>query len=317
MQERQDNPKATEQIGPSAEEGKHVSGEEATQMAMFPPPPGPFGGASVQKLVNNSPRSQNQASIQRMARPYSPVETASSLGSESAKGAGGAGAQSGVVQRELDLSAVQGHDILERAINIFHELESEDLSQADFDILKTERQRFMPLMGRFGSAQGTTLRVAPNRSKKKTGDMAVTLLSGTTTDGAVLEYDDNMDAFHAAIANRQMASFRVDVLFWNRRVEGAEIPHSMKTVGTILQAFTHEMAVHAENMLDYIEDYWAYHGGSRDTPPTALGSASEEHQTFNDGEVKRYEYMSRLAKERPDISRDYTNRESNDHRTAK
>ena len=74
---------------------------------------------------------------------------------------------------------------------------------------------------------------------------------------ASIEYDNNKNEFLTAIADRQVVGFTIQVLFWNRRVRGEESTEagSLKNTGTILQAFTHEMSVHAENMLDFSIDY--------------------------------------------------------------
>ncbi|HEX8978223.1 MAG TPA: hypothetical protein VF811_00825 [Parasulfuritortus sp.] len=263
------------------------------------------------EAANSSPRVKQLAAFQetanniRQTRPF-------------ARAVPGGNPGRGVIQRQLDLSGVGTNSILERAINIFHEIESDDISQEEFDDLKAERQRFMPILGRFATAQNTTLLVRP-ASKSLAGDMAVTMLGCRTNAGKSYDYDDDKNDFLMAMGEKSITDFLVRVLFWDRRVTGEESkePGGLKNVGTILQAFTHELSVHAENMLDFTEDYWAYHNGTRSNPPPLLGTSSEEHAAFKSGKVKRYEYMSARVKSRGDkIGVDFGNREGQDKISA-
>lgn len=286
------------------------------------------GGGATFQLVDNRPEAGVQRRLLEAANSSPRVkqlaafqETANNIRQtrQSARAVPGGNPGRGVIQRQLDLSKVGTNSILERAINIFHEIESDDISQEEFDYLKAERQRFMPILGRFATAQNTTLLVSPEKSKGVTGDMAVTMLGCRTNAGKFYDYDGNKDDFRQAMGEKSITRFLIRVLFWSPRVTGEESkePGSLKNVGTILQAFTHELSVHAENMLDFTEDYWAYHNGTRSDPPPLLGTSSEEHAAFTSGKVKRYEYMSARVKSRGDkIGVDFGNREGQDKISA-
>lgn len=223
---------------------------------------------------------------------------------------------SSVIQRRLDFR-LEETPILKRAINIFQEIESEDLTLEEFNMLKTERQRFMPLLGRFASATNTKLLVS-NGIKKRTGDFAVTELFCITNENKEYEYDNNKDEFNNAVQTKSISSFTISVLFNIKLVRVKDDPKGNSSLGAILQAFTHELSVHAENMLDYTEDYWEYNNGTRDTPPALLGTSSDEHKTFKEHAVKRYEYMSNRAKNRSNqIGQEFHDREFFDLRSAK
>src|SRR5260221_6181889 len=64
-----------------------------------------------------------------------------------------------LIQRTLDFSAVKDAKILMDAVGIFHQIEQKDITPEEFALLKTQRQRFMPLLGRFSLARGTVLKV--------------------------------------------------------------------------------------------------------------------------------------------------------------
>lgn len=267
----------------------------------------------LHEAANSSPRVKQLAAFQETANDVRQTK-------QFVRVASGNNPGRVVIQRRLDLSGVGANSILERAINIFHEIESDDISQEEFNYLKAERQRFMPILGRFAAAQNTTLLVSPEKSKGVTGDMAVTMLGCRTNAGKFYDYDDNKDDFLMAMGEKSITRFLIRVLFWSPRVTGEESkePGSLKNVGTILQAFTHELSVHAENMLDFTEDYWAYQNGTRIIPPTLLGTSSAEHAAFKKGEVRRYEYMSERVKGRGDkVGEDFGNRESQDKASAK
>jgi hypothetical protein len=77
------------------------------------------------------------------------------------------------------------------------------------------------------------------------------------------------------------------------------------------------MTVHAENMLDFIERYWAYVDGdaSQPSPPPP---SSAEHAAFKEGLVPRYEFMkSRTNTAGEDIKTAFHSRHESDISTAK
>jgi hypothetical protein len=180
------------------------------------------------------------------------------------------------------------------AVGEFHAIEQDDLTQAEFNLLRTEHQRFMPLLGRFSTAHNTTLRIGTG-SQTVTKDFAVTRLFAVATDGREVEQNSLPYEFANLVRDRGIASFRVEVLFNQRRAARPHSPGTISSIGTFLQAFTHEMSVHAEHMLDFIEQYWAYHAGTGGIP-AGLGSPTDEHTAFKVGRVTRYEYMSARAR---------------------
>ena len=222
-----------------------------------------------------------------------------------------------VIQCQLDFSKLNGANILEQAINIFHQIELDDITQKELTELQSERNRFVPLLGRFSLARNTTLVVCP-ALKSRTGDMAVTELYCETITGNKISYDKNQSEFNNAMSSKSIKSFEIQVLFWNLMVKGPATHGTLKSVGTILQALTHELAVHAENMLDLTEDYWNYYDGDPKTP-LGLPLASDEHSKFKAGKVTRYEYMKNRVTLDPkyqNIGTDFGNRENDDKRTA-
>lgn len=214
------------------------------------------------------------------------------------------------VQRKIDLSGITQYPILSSAVLGFHQIEEEDITRKEFEMLKKGRDRFMPLMGRFALAKNTTLKVGVSSYKRITGDFAVTQLLGKTETDWVM-YDKDIEAFVNNLQSGKFVEFEVRILFWLPRVRGGEIPGTLKTVGTIQQAFTHEMSIHAENMLDLIEAYWEGNVSQLPTP-------SEEHTAFKEKAVARYEYMSARSKQRREpLGTDFSKRELDDRRTAK
>ena len=223
----------------------------------------------------------------------------------------------GTIQRTLNFVGIEG-STLSTAISIYHEIEQQDLSQGEFNILKNERQRFMPLLGRFSLARNTELRVT-KAPKKETGDMAVTRLFCRTEDSQVYEYDGKKkQKFLEAMKAKKIRSFVVEIAFCNWRIKTEDEPFALHSVGVLLQAFTHEMSVHAEGMLDFIEDYWDYVDGKREAPPSDLPSSSEEHSKFKEYQVIRYEYMHQRVEGLPDERRrtEFIGREVSDRLTA-
>ena len=139
-----------------------------------------------------------------------------------------------------------------------------------------------------------------------------------TPSGPIYEYDSSREEFMTALAEKDVRSFKVEIAFNSWRIKGQDEVGTTSSVGTLLQAFTHEITVHAENMLDFIEDYWAYFDGVGQTVPPGLPSFSEEHGTFKKREVRRYEYMTGRVGTLIDQlrSKDYLNRQVNDMFTA-
>ncbi len=212
----------------------------------------------------------------------------------------------------IDLSQLTAeYPMLQQAVTNYSAIEQEDITPEEFAKLREGRNRFMPLFGRFALAHNTTLKVGV-ANRGITGDFAVTRLRCLTNAGKWLEYDNDKAAFLAARDSREITEFKVEVLFNSQLAKGApsQDAYSLKRVGVIQQAFTHEMAVHAENMLDFIEDYWAQR-------QSALPTASEEHQSFTKRRVARYEHMSNRSKQRNDIGSEFDRREVDDLRTAK
>src|SRR5262249_18233763 len=196
----------------------------------------------------------------------------------------------GIIQRSWSFEDVEG-STLSKAIGIYAEIE--------LNPLMIEGRRFIPLLGRFQMARNTKLVVTKNKHSQVTGDMAVTRLFCHTLDGQY-EYDKDRNQFLEALHAKNILSFVVEIAFWSWRIQKEDKPYTLSSVGTLLQTFTHEMTVHAENMLDFIEDYWDYVDGKRKEPPSNLPSVSEEHQEFRSKEVVRYQYMRRRVKELKD-----------------
>jgi hypothetical protein len=140
--------------------------------------------------------------------------------------------------------------------------------------------------------------VVVSTDSEKIGDLALTDLVGTFY-GFEFNYDGNEQVFMDSIANKTIDSLTVCIYFLKRMVIPPKEPPdsiSTKSVGAILQAFTHEMTVHAENMLNFTKAYWGYRDGNGGIP-LRTPSASQEHKAFKDRKVPRYEYMSARAQE--------------------
>jgi hypothetical protein len=220
------------------------------------------------------------------------------------------------LQRLVTVENIDAKSGLGRAILHFDAIEQQDLSPEEFNLLKARHQRFMPLLGRFGLARGTTLRIGTG-SASDVGDMALTSLIGVTASARVDE--ERAELFYECAANKQFVRFEVRVRFNARRVKApGDDPTALNHVGALLQAFTHEMAAHAENMLDYTEGYWSYCDGKGPEPPR-LHSASVEHKALKGNEVERYEFMTgRIGGiEAGNIGAAFKNRAVGDMMTAK
>ncbi|MFN8528976.1 MAG: hypothetical protein U0670_10220 [Anaerolineae bacterium] len=225
------------------------------------------------------------------------------------------------IQRAFDFSSIKTPSLLEFAVLTFNQIESQDITPEEMNELKTERQRFMPLLGRFASAPETTLRIA-SAAQNITGDLAVTLLYAFSETGARFEYDGDRAKFQELIDHKAVKRFVVFVGLNRRLADQAPnpdtSPFNTNSMGAILQAITHELTVHAENMLDFIEDYWTYAKDEMGTPPAPLESSSAEHAAFKGEEITRYEYMSHRAKQLGgNVGEGFKNREVNDKFSAK
>jgi hypothetical protein len=220
------------------------------------------------------------------------------------------------VQRRIDVN-VGADTNLGMAVVGFHQIEQDDLSPEEFAGLKNDHQRFMPLFGRFATAHNVDL-IIDSGNKNVTGDMAITQLFGFTQDGKAIN-ETKGQVFHEAVKAKEFTRFEVRVLFWASRVKvPPDDVYLLTSAPAILQAFTHEMTVHAENMLDFVEAYWAYTQGKGGLPK-ALPDASSEHQAFTKGVVARYEFMKQRVAKGSDANRakGFSSRELSDRMTAK
>jgi hypothetical protein len=202
---------------------------------------------------------------------------------------------------------------LGQAIADFSTIEQADLDPAEWELLRSQHQRVMPLLGRFALARQTDLVVGLGR-QSVVGDMALTSLIGKTQSGRIDE-ENNKTAFYDAATAKAFRSFVIGVTFNTSRVRPPGAQSSMLThPGPLLQSFTHEMTVHAENMLDWTEGYWRYVDGQGALPPPLL-SAPEEHLAYRDQKVLRYEYMKRRVRSRGgDVASGFDSREGDDKR---
>ena len=200
-----------------------------------------------------------------------------------------------VIQRAIQLlPGLEGTNLM-RAVHIFHHIEQQDLTQDEFVKLTTQRQRFMPLLGRFSMAKNTTLRIG-KAGKSVTGDFALTQLQGKLQEGVLIDEENKTKEFYEALYEGRFLSFQVNVLVNSQRVksDANEEPSMISSTGSFLEMFTHEMTAHAEPMLDLIEDYWEAKGHQQFT--TKLASASADHHQLRQGQVTRFEYMSARIK---------------------
>lgn len=215
------------------------------------------------------------------------------------------------IHRDIDVSGVGNFPILEKVVKLFDSVEQPDISPEEFENVRGHQQRFMPLLGRFSTAQGTTLKIGTKRMN--VNEFAVTELHGFVDGAEPIVYDREEERFNAAAANREFTRFEVRVLFHPLRVKGEEEPNSLKTVGSVLQAFTHEMTLHAEHMLDYIEQYWQHVNAQSDETSgiTPLRSADDEHREYAKGENVRYEFMKARMQQHEDetVKKDFHSRE--------
>ena len=197
-----------------------------------------------------------------------------------------------LIQREVEVSPVvqERLPLLAEAINKFRELDQQDLTEAEYAQLKGEKLRWMPLLKRFRMAKKTKLKIDLDNSTK--GEIATTTLV-VKFKGKELDYDTS--GKEGAALRRILTqgssqtegnalSFEVQVIFKIPTTKQARAAQNHMKKGHYLQAFTHEMTVHAENMLDLIETYWQGSG-------TELPTVHKEHQLYLEKKVLRYEFL--------------------------
>ncbi len=225
-----------------------------------------------------------------------------------------------LAQRVIDYGNLNSNAKIENAVRNYEQLEQPGLKKRfflnPFQLGYGRYKRNSALFSRFRNARGTTLKFVVRRESGVS--LAITRLYGRPMNSnSELEYDNPVERQHfdRNLQNRNMQSFKVVVLVNPRFIRSF-------TDGNLLQTITHEMTVHAENLLDFIEKYWKYHDDANLANFTAiLPSATQEHQNFKNGNVVSYNRLKSRLENSSDLNlrsmyNDFSARETLDFTTC-
>lgn len=204
------------------------------------------------------------------------------------------------IQRQVDydnLRKEEGNQLLIKAVEIFfHFDDKEDLMDGEaIDILFPNliKESFA---NRLSNTDNTQLILGVETFLgTKNQALAETNLKGYKRGGDVLTYDDDTNSFLKSLGNKEIEKFEIEVMFNRGKVNMEGSRFYDKPLGYLLQTVTHELTVHAENMINMIRLYWDYYNDNTAVPPNlALKTASQEHLDFTTGNVDRYEFIKFL-----------------------